>query len=162
MSVICNPKIESGVVSTFTPAGATEQSVSRNQYDRTGGTLTSTTTPAISVESTAELTPGNGTVNLDLTACADIIGGTTTTFSGKKVVYAQFKCPSTNAAVVKVKTGASNGYDLQGGQQIWVYPGATVGHYFAGNLTAVDGTHKVLDITGTVALDKIDYQLVGG
>lgn len=162
MSVTANPVIQAGVVKTFTPDGASEQSVALNQYNRTSPRYNASSTYPVTEAAADQLTPGNGTVNLDLTALNDLSGGTTVTMNGLKIRYAQFQAPSTNSAVVKVKTGASNGYDLQGGQQIWVYPGCTVGIELRNGLTAVDGTHKVLDITGTVAGDKLNYVLAGG
>ena len=162
MAVTCNPQIQGKVVKTYTPDGASEQSVAFTQYDRTGPIYNSESTYTVDTCAEDELTPGNGTSTLDLTAAADVVGGTSITFNGKKIRWAKFQAPSTNSAVVKVKTGASNGYDLQGGQQIWVYPGCTVGIELRNGLSAVDGTHKTLDITGTVAGDKLRYELVGG
>lgn len=162
MAVTANPVIQAKVTKTYTPDGASEQSVALNQYDRSSARYDASSTYPVTEAAADQLTPGNGTINLDLTALNDLSGGTTVSMSGRKIRYLQLQCPSTNTAAVKVKTGASNGYVINGSEGIWVHPGCTVAVECRNGLAAVGGSTKILDVVGTVAGDKINYVIAGG
>ena len=71
---------------------------------------------------------------------------------------AQLSAPATNAGVITVKQGASNGFPLLGAASLVILaPGDTIA--LVGTLLTarqkVDSTHKIIDIAGT-SLDKVN------
>lgn len=89
---------------------------------------------------------------LDLTALTALgTAGSTVDMSGLKVQAILLVNPSTNANLITMATGASNGYDFTGGSssKVTVYPGSSVLIYCADTSHDVDGTHKTIDFAGT-------------
>lgn len=88
---------------------------------------------------------GGGTTDIDLTAAQGSDGAVDC--SGKKLIALLLDCQAI-AHQVAVTTGAANGYTLNGAT---CHPGGFIllGPLAAG--IAVDGTHKVIRLTGTAA-----------
>lgn len=162
MTVACNPQFRANLSRTVSNDGAADYTVSYNGIDRTGTQFNADSTPPVDDCAAGTVTPGSGTATINLAAVTDTPTGTTRDFTGKKVVYCRFRCPPTNGAVIKVKTGASNGYSLQGGEEIWVYPGGQHELVLNDGLTDVASGARTIDCVGTDAADSVDYAFAVG
>jgi hypothetical protein len=140
------------------PTGAT---VASRTVQVTGSnvsaTLDSTTTPKVEISPVIRRITISGTTTIDLTAAAGlslpVAASRTIDATGKKLVAWSISCPITNAGVVNVAPGASNGYALFGsGNDIDISPGETVKGVINGVASgkpAVSASAKNIDITGT-------------
>jgi len=162
MSVSCNPQFQAGVTRLVANDGAAEYAVAYNAYDRRTPRFDADTTPPVDDVAAGDIAPGSGTVTLNLAAISDEPTATTRDFTGKKVVYCRFRCPSTNGAAIKVKKGASNGYSLQADEDIVIYPGGQAELVLNDGLTDVASGARTLDCVGTDAADSLDYLFVVG
>ena len=115
--------------------------------------LTTATTPDVDTTAYLEATLSGGALTVDLTSlvCLDT---TTVNLNGKKVRSIKFRAKSTSTGAFTIAKGASNGYTGFGSAFSVVLEAATTGgswvqYYTAGTGTAVSGTVKTLDITGT-------------
>ncbi|HEY1600767.1 MAG TPA: hypothetical protein VGG64_14255 [Pirellulales bacterium] len=86
-----------------------------------------------------------GGYTIDTTAAQGTNG--TINANGKKLLGVVISNPAASAGDVQIATGGSNGYVLP--QPVKVKPGGFAFEWFASGLTAIDGTHKTLDITAT-------------
>jgi hypothetical protein len=161
-TVTLNPQIDSKMSRTVTNDGAGQYSVPYGAFKREGPRFNATSTPPVSDAAAGNVTPGSGTSTLNLAAIADEATGVTRDFTGLKVVWCMFTCPSDNGAVVKVKKGASNGYSLQADEEINVYPGGCVAIVLNDGLTDVAAGARTLDVVGTDAGDSLNYEFAVG
>lgn len=89
-----------------------------------------------------------GAATIDLSALTDDSG--TAIGTGLKVQSVILYNPSAN--VITIGIGASNGYPLFGASALLpIEPGARLIKYFNDALIDIDGTHKNLDLAGTLA-----------
>jgi hypothetical protein len=134
--------------SAATPAASSPQArtVTQNAYN-TAVQGTPTTTPAVTGCSfKSDTVGGGGTTDIDLTSMPGVTA--TQTANAKKVQGFKFLNDSDSPLVLT--PGPSNGYELGGaGWSETVWPG---GEYFVrtnNGPAAVDGTHKIIRVTGT-------------
>lgn len=119
--------------------------------------LTPSSTPPVSLFGIYKTTISGGTYTVDVTSLQGSNG--TLNATAKKLVAIAIANPVGSAGDVNVATGASNGYTIP--QPLKVKPGGFLVEYFAANLTAVDSTHKTLDVTGTTG-DTPEIALIFG
>lgn len=134
--------------------------------ETTRGTLTATTTPAVSKVFSKSVNLSSGAGSLDLTSLTGP-AGTTVDFTGLKVHLVKLACPSTNTAGITVDRAASTAYNLFGAdnasaEQVEVLPGASLLFYHGNDQTEdVDATHKDVQLAGTGS-EAIEVILVAG
>lgn len=123
--------------------------------------LSSSTTPAVTAHAVGQQALTAGAATIDLTALTGL-NGVAVSLSGLKPRAILLENPADNANPITIAKGAANGYTgfgasysetLQPGQKVLKRLGA------AG--TAVSGTVKTLDISGTGA-QALKYQIVAG
>jgi len=117
------------------------------------GTLDAGSTPAVTMHSQQIYSLSGGAKTIDLTALLStygrILDGT-----GLKVRLLRFENRGTH--VMTIGKGATNGYDLFGGSIAPAVPapdGTTQTGLmisFGDGLAAIDGTHKTIDVAGTL------------
>lgn len=125
-------------------------------------TLTLSTTPPITKVAKGTLTMGGGSGSIDLTATPS--SGVNVSFSGLKIQRIFVKSPTTNANVVTIAKGASNGYALDVGATTWsvsLDPGAFAIIGVSDTAPDVAGGAKVFDVTGTGS-QTLQYMIIGG
>lgn len=127
------------------------------------GTLTSTSTVAVTKpwSDTGTLTAGAATV--DLTAL-DYVNLPTADWTGLKVKAIKISCPSTNSAGVGVAPGAANPYDIWGraATDIFILPGQAYLAYFADENEDIDATHKTIDLSSADLDATYSIMMVAG
>ena len=147
----------SGLVTTFEQSGGTTaaNASSTLKYDGFDDSLklTSATTPTVTKDAFAEITLTAGAATIDLTAVTDV-DGVVKNFNALKIRCVKFRAKSTSAGAFTIAKGASNGFTGLGASFSVTLPanaagGAWVQFYDAGGGTAVSGTVKTLDVTGT-------------
>lgn len=151
-------------LATAPAANASRNYVTLDGYDNTHE-LTASTTPDADYGDAFELTLTAGAVTLDLTAITGPDAGTIS-YSGKKIRAIKFRAKSTSAGAFTIAKGASNGYTGFGSAFSVTLPANAAGgawfmFYDAGGGTAVSGTVKTLDITGT-GTQVIEVAVVAG
>lgn len=124
-------------------------------------TINSGTTVPATKHATYEVTLSSGTATIDLTALTGAAGATVTG-SGLKVQAVIFKNKATNANVISIADGASNGYQLFGNGWLIELP---VGAFVMGSLNDaapdIGGSAKTIDVVGTGA-QVLQVQFVMG
>ena len=145
------------VIDASANPGAGAQSIPHNAFDYKKS-LSSTSTPPISLISEFELAAASGTIDLTSLFTTE---NPAKSASGLKLVVARFV--NAGAHVFEVAIGAANGYAI-GGNPIKAAPLGCAFQDFADMLTDVDGTHKTLDwtISGYVSGDKVKVTLLLG
>ena len=149
--------------------GAVSSSAGRNNtlYDGfdDSASLTSATTPNVTLAALAEITLTAGAATIDLTSVSDV-NGVTKNFNALKIRCIKFRAKSTAIHAFTIAKGASNGFTGLGASFSVTLPanaagGAWVSFYDAGGGTAVSGTVKTLDISGT-GTDVLQVAIYGG
>lgn len=163
MSVSATIGMTLTVVETFT-ANVPFVSSTRNSITHSGltesETLGAATSPTATVLAQGDFALTAGTGTLDLTALEGTQG--TVSLSGLKPRAIIVRAKAANANPITIDVGASNGYTGFGAAfNITLQPGQKVMIEDNGAGTAVSGTVKTLDLTGTSA-QGIDYMIVGG
>ena len=158
--------VSSKLVSTLT---ATESITTTNPA--TGNlsvtsTLSSTTslgassTPTVTKQWSGLVTLSAGVATLDLTALTRD-GLATVDATGLKLRGLKIKADSLNSSAVTLKPGAANGYDNFGlGLSVKALDEILVGPL--NSPTAVDGTHKTLDLASAMAAAKVTLVMIFG
>lgn len=144
-------------------AGFASTSKNRVTYDRgsVAKTLSPTTTPPVTVHGVGIVTLSSGSGSLDLRALTGV-NGVAVDLNGLKPRAILFENPTSNANPITIAKGASNGYTgLGSSATITLQVGQSALLDMADNATAVSGTVKVLDITGTGS-QVLKYQIVAG
>jgi hypothetical protein len=122
-------------------------------------TLDADSTPAIDSHAVGKQALTAGAATIDLTALTGP-NGVAVSLSGKKPRAILLE--NTGANAMTVAKGASNGYTGLGASFSLTLPaGAKVELYVGANGTAVSGTDKTLDLTGTL-VQELKYQVVCG
>ena len=138
----------SETLETNVPA-ATDKGVTHTGYDTTA-TLNATSTPAATKFAAFEKALSTGTATIDLTALVGT-NGAAVDGSGLRVQAIKFRNKSTNANVMTLSKGASNGYDgLGASASITLSPGGEVLLLLKGAGAVIGGTNKNLDLAGTL------------
>lgn len=148
-------------ISTMAGAAAdSNRMVTHNGYDQVKYLNASSTPPVTDVASGEQaMTAGAATLNL-----AAIAGGygTTKNFTGLKVQTAKFRNKSTNAAVITISEGASNGYALLGASWlIRLLPGQEITLYGNDATPDVAAADRTIDIAGT-GTEILEYHITAG
>ena len=146
-----------------TMAGAASDAhrmVTHDGYDQTKF-LNATSTPPVSDVASGEqaMTAGAATLNL-----ASIAGGrgATKDFTGLKIQTAKLRNKSTNAAVITISEGASNGYALLGASwTIKLLPGQEITIYGNDATPDVAAADRTIDIAGT-GTEILEYHFTAG
>jgi hypothetical protein len=160
MAVSVTYRADLTVVETIgaTPAlSSADQTITHNALNRTIP-LTASSTPDAELVAETRVTLTAGAATIDLTAIPTNRGGTIDG-TGKKVRAFKFRAPSDNTGgAISVAAGASNGLAMAGSDFKYnVGIDCEVQGYLKDTSTAIDATHKTLDLagTGTDALDVI-------
>lgn len=137
-------------------ASETNRVVTHDQFNTTAS-LTSATTPPVTTVAAFRQALTDGAATIDLTALPGT-NGASVSGTGLKVQAIKFKALSTNANVITITEGASNGYALAGaswsvallaGQEFTLYGNDATPDVAAGD--------KTIDLagTGTQSVDVI-------
>ena len=126
-------------------------------------TLTASTTPPVTKQSSGTLALSAGAGTIDLTSLPDLNGvAAAVTFDGLKLATVRFVNPSTNANVMTIAKGASNGHTGLGAAfSIAIQPGAEFQWMGFNNGADVAAGDKTFDVTGTGA-QELQYHLTAG
>lgn len=123
--------------------------------------LSATTTPPVTAHAVGQQALSSGSGSIDLRALTGL-NGAAVDLNGLKPRAVLFENPSTNANPITIAKGASNGYTGFGSAYSeTLQPGQKVIKYLGASGTAVSGTVKTLDISGTGA-QALKYQMVAG
>lgn len=165
MSVNAQVQLTLTVRETVAVDAAGYVSSSLNTVTYNGGntdvSLTSSTTPTVNAEGVGIATLSGGAVTLDLTAATGL-NGVAVSFSGKAPRAILFENPAANANAITIAKGASNGYTGLGASfSLTLQPKQKALVYLENAGTAVSGTVKTFDLTGTGA-QFLKYQLIAG
>jgi hypothetical protein len=134
--------------------------VVHDQFNRTA-TLNASSTPAVSVSASFVATLSGGALTIDLTNMTGT-NGAVVNANGLVPRLIKFMNPATNANPITIAKGASNGYTGLGATYSrTLQPGQETSDYLANNGTAVSGTVKTFDLTGTGS-QVLNVQVVAG
>jgi len=137
-----------------------------HQISGSSGTLTGTTTPAVSAVSSDERTLSAGSDTIDLTAApGPTVNGQATTvdMTGLVPILVKFAADSGNTDYLTIKKGASNGYDLFGPTgQLVLDAGEQVLLYSPGVMADIDAFTKNIDISSPDVDAKYKMLIVAG
>lgn len=123
--------------------------------------LNSTSTPPVSKMASFSQALAAGVATVDLTALVGT-NGAAVTFNGLRLSVIRLLNPSTNANSITIVPGASNGHTALGAAfKIVLLPGEEFLWKGYNTGTAVDGTHKNWDLSGTGA-QSLSMELVAG
>ena len=115
--------------------------------------LTGTTTPAVSKQSSGQITMSSGSATISLESLPGLTPDETVTFAGLKVQQLKFQNPSTNANKITIAQGGSNPYYLDGATNwsIVLAPGQSVLLNLDGASSTVGSGALNIAVTGTGA-----------
>lgn len=114
-----------------------------------GSTLTASTTPAVTAQSTFILTLSGGAATIDLRTLTQSNGAT---LDGNGLKVQLFRVKNLGANPMTFTFGASNPYNIFGATGVCQVPvGGSVMLYGANNLPVVGSTTKYIDVSGTGA-----------
>lgn len=126
--------------------------ITHNSYNVTA-TLSATSTPVGTYSASFAKAMSAGAATIDFTALTGT-NGATIDGTGKRIIACIMTNPATNANSITISTGASNGLTIFGtnGKHV-LQPGESVMKYDASASlgTAIDATHKNVDLAGTAA-----------
>jgi hypothetical protein len=141
-------------------ASTSDNTVTQNGLN-TSFTIDANSTVPATKTAAYEVTLSSGTATIDLTALTGL-ANSSVTGSGLKVQAVIFKNKATNANVISIADGASNGYQLFGnGWLIELPPGGFVLGYLKDQSPDVGGSAKTIDVVGTGA-QVLQVQFVMG
>lgn len=162
MAVTWKPKFSSRLSETYTIDGIeTTQTLVFDEFDFSDYLFNASSTVTATKQATYKLSLSGGAATIDLTALTNPLGAAVT-FSGLKVIGAVLFAPTTNSgASITVAKGASNGYELNSTHSLIIAKGYPCVFLFGARNTAVSGTVKTLDISGT-GTDQLWYSLIAG
>lgn len=136
------------------------RTVTHNAFD-TVTTLTTGGSPDVTTVVSFNKAMSGGAATIDLTSLTGT-NGATISASGLKLRILKAIAKSTNANVVTISDGASNGYTWCGSSwSLALKPGAQVLLYDSGQGDAVSGSVKTIDLAGTLA-QSVDFIMVFG
>ena len=147
---------ESNLRTVVSPGGVflsdADATVTINGLDENGTTYTASTAVPVTKVAAYELTLSSGTGSVNLAALPGLTSEETVVGTGLKLQFVKFKNKSTNANIITITKGASNGYGLDASGTAFTVvlsPGQSV--TFSLNEAAPDiaSGARLLDITGT-------------
>jgi hypothetical protein len=141
-------------------APAASRLVTHSAWD-TAKTLTSSSSPPVTLWAAAQVALAAGAKTVDLTALVGTnnlaVDGT-----GLRVQIVRLRNPATNANPISIAKGASNGYDgLGANYKETLAPGAEVLHFLNDAGSDISGTNKNLDLAGT-GVQALDVEIALG
>lgn len=142
---------------TEVPAGSAP-SINSAGFVKTLSSLGPSSNPAVTKSATFKKALAAGAATIDFTSLPKTVGGTQSA-TGLKLRGLQINNPGANS--VTVSPGAANGYEFNGSDTLVVRPNGFAVLWLADGLTAVDGTHKTLDLAGT-GTDEFEIVLLFG
>lgn len=146
--------VRTSIVEIKSPTGADSGNpdVGFTSGNPSGDTYNSGTTVPVTVASKFTVTMSGGAATIDLTAIPDDVNGTADG-TGLKVNFLRLENPSTNANKITISQGASAAYRLDGATNwsIVLAPGQKIQFEGDAAADAVGGSHKNIDLAGTLA-----------
>lgn len=140
---------------------ATKNSVTFSKLGVASTSLGAATTPTANIHAVGQQALTAGAASIDLTALTGL-NGVAVSLNAKTLRAVLFQNPAANANAITIAKGAANGYTGFGATYSeTLQPGQTKLVYLAAAGTAVSGTVKTLDITGTGA-QVLNYEIVAG
>jgi hypothetical protein len=129
-----------------------DNTVTVNQLSETFN-LTAATTPPVTKHSAFEIPLVAGAVTIDLTSLPGLNGEAgAVNGTGLKVQSIRFRNKSTNANLITVTEGASNGYELAGNTwKLGLLPGQSTQMFGNDATPDIAAGAKTIDVTGTGA-----------
>jgi hypothetical protein len=127
-------------------------------------TLNSGSTPPVTKVASGTVALVAGAATLDLTALDGLTADETVDFTGLKVQFAFFRAPSSNANLITVGKGVSNGYGLDAAGTAWsvpLDPDALDLRRIPDTAPNVAAGAKEIDIAGT-GTQTLEYILIAG
>lgn len=118
----------------------------------TDETLTASTTPPVTKHADYELTLSSGTGSINLAALPGRTSEETVVGTGLKLQHMKLRNKSTNANIITITKGASNGYGLNAAGASWtVVLDPNQEFLFRGNDSTPDvgSGARLMDVTGT-------------
>lgn len=158
MAVSANPVMKFNARQTIAVDGANSIEVVYTEFDRDLVAYDADSDPDASAVAAVKQAMTAGAATLDLTAVPDIQGGTVD-LTGLKIRHILLYNPSDNA--ITVSEGASNGYALNGGNDIVVGAGCRVQMDLLDTQPAVAAGDKELDLAGT-GTDELWIAILAG
>jgi hypothetical protein len=123
--------------------------------------LSAGTTPPVTKVAVFQKALAAGVGTIDLTALTGT-NGAAVDLTGLKVQAAKFRNPATNANAITVTFGSANGYLLGGSAWKFILePGMELVVFGNDKTPDVDGTHKTIDLAGTLT-QALDVEIVAG
>lgn len=126
--------------------------------------LTSSTTPPVEKHGGGELVLSSGSGSIDLTAIPGLTDDETVDGTGLKLQYLKLRNKSTNANLLTITKGASNGYGLDSAGGSWTVvldPGQSVLFSLDDAAPDVASGAKTIDVSGTGS-QVLEYHAVLG
>lgn len=161
-TISCSYKSELTTVITFTgDYVGTDDTATIDGMDATATYTASTSVPVTKVAS-GTVTLSSGTGSIDLTSLTGLTADEVVTMLGLKPQFVKLRNKSTNANVITIAEGASNGHALLGASfSFKLLPGQEA--LFNLNEAAPDvaSGDRIWDITGTGS-QVLEYTIVGG
>ena len=163
-----NYVINGTISETLATEGSSSPIITIGKYNHTA-TLSSGTTVPVTKSSVFTPQLSGGALTIDLTALTDP-GGAALDATGLKLQWLMFSNGVVTSNVldagsnspVTLTNGASNGYDLFGGNNSLTWPaGAGYGLFFNDKLDDVGSTDKTIDLSGTGS-DAFEMTMVFG
>jgi hypothetical protein len=117
-----------------------------------GATLTASTTPPVTKPASFQVTLSSGAATINLAALTGITGNETVDTTGLKIQAVKFRNKSTNANVISITEGASNGHPLLGASFLFaLQPGMSclILNETADSGTDVASADRTWDVAGT-------------
>jgi len=134
--------------------------VTHSVFNKAANLAAATTPPATKV-AVFQKALAAGVATIDLTALVGT-NGAAVDFSALKVQCVKFSNPATNANAITVTFGAANPYLLGGAAWKFILePGMELVVFGNDKTPDVDGTHKNIDLAGTL-IQALDVELVAG
>jgi hypothetical protein len=165
MTLSVTREVNMTLVETFgDPSLGSDNTLTHSAFNHAVNQLNGSTTPTVVTGSYDEITLSSGSATINL-ADAPHIGNTSVDHTGNKPIGVIFKAPATNAAIITIAKGASNGYTGFGSSfSMQINPGQTIAIPFGSSTigtVAVASNNRTLDLAGT-GTDKLAMGLVFG
>lgn len=157
-------RVSEEIASGGTAVPSTAKALIHDQYN-TEVILSTGSTPAVSATASFLVTLSSGAATIDLTALTGL-NSATVNGTNLQVRAIKFRSPSSNANVITVKKGASNGYQIgmadgANAFNVSIPPGGDFSCYLAANGVVISSSAKTLDVSGTGS-QTLECQVVMG
>lgn len=139
------------VTETFSEASSADNTILVNGLVESG-TLTASSTVPATKHTYYTLTMSGGTGSIDLSSLPGSNSDETVVGTGLKVQLIKFKAPVTNANIITVASGVSNGYGFDASGTAWTHtlsPGQSMCCSLIDLSQDVASGDRIIDVTGT-------------